>query len=61
MMMKKKKWYKRFHSDLWIFKLEEFPNANPSFRIVCECICKVITHYANSSPTYCPLAHDESC
>ena len=59
-MTKKRWWYERFHSNLWIFKQEEFPNANPSFLIVRECICKVFTHYANPSSTCCSLAHDES-
>ena len=38
-----------------------FTNTNPSFHILCECICKVFTHYANPSTTYCPFAHAESC
>ena len=49
-----------FRLNPWIFKQEEFPNANPSFPIVRKCICKVFAYYANSSPTRYPLAHDES-
>ena len=60
MTMKRRRWYERFRSNLWIFKQEEFPNANPSFLIVRKCICKVFIHYANPSSTRRSLAHNES-
>ena len=60
MMMRRRRWYKRYRSNPWLFRQEEFPNANPSFHIVRKCICKVFTHYANPSSTCRPLAHDES-
>ena len=59
-MMKKRRWYERFRSNLWIFRTEELPNASPSFRIVRKCICKVFTHYANPSSARRSFAHDES-
>ena len=59
-MMKRRKEYEEFHSNPWIFKQEEFPNANPSFCIVCKCICKVFAYYANSCSTRRSFAHDES-
>ena len=58
--MMRKRWCEKFLLNPWIFKQEVFPNANPFFRVVCECICKVITYYANPSPTYRPFAHNES-
>ena len=60
MMMKKRRWCDRFLSNPWIFRLEEFPNTNPSFRVVCKCICKVVTYYANSCSTHHSLTHNES-
>ena len=60
MTMKMKKWCERFPSNPWIFRQEEFSNANPSFRFLCEYICKVVTYYANPSSTYHTFAHDES-
>ena len=59
-MKRRREWCKRFHSDPWIFRQEEFPNANPSFLIVRKCICEVFTYYANPNTTYHPFAHDES-
>ena len=59
-MMRRRKWYERSRLNLWIFRQEEFPNANPSFHIVRKRICKVFTYYANPSSARCPLAHDES-
>ena len=61
MTMKRRRWYERSRLNLWIFRQEEFPNANPSFLIVRKCICKVFTYYANPNTTRRPLAHDESC
>ena len=58
MMMRKRKWCERFLSNLWIFRQEELPNL--SFCFLCECICKVLAYYANSSPTHHPFAYNEA-
>ena len=60
MTRRRRRWYERFCLNPWIFKQEEFPNANPSFPIVRKCICKVFAYYANLSSTCHSLAHDES-
>ena len=60
MTMRRRRWYERSRLNPWIFRSEEFPNANSSSLIVRKCICKVFAYYANPNTTCRPFAHNES-